>query len=514
MNFFKNHSLLFVVFITGAAVLIVEVTAIRILSPYFGNTIFTASSVISVILAALSFGYYFGGRLADKRPSPKWFYGIIFLSGLSIFFLQLLIFLFLPTLGYKFSVVSGPLISAVILFFIPGFLLGILSPFAIKLQKLSQPEAGMGRVIGDVFFWSTFGSIFGSLSAGFILIPHFGVNQIITVTGAALTGLSFFALILLKVNKKILTRLFIISAVLLSFVIWLLLFPSSGKVVYNRDGVYERILIYDDLEKDRPARHLIQDRSSSGGMFLDSDKHLHDFTKYYVLYRLLNPSPKEILAIGGGSYTIPKSFLKDVTQANVYAVEIEPSLFDLGKTYFKVPDDKRLKNYIADGRRYLYDSDKKYDVIFSDVYYSFYSVPVHFTTKEFFQIAENKLNREGVFMANLIGSLLEKPPSFIFSEINTFRSVFPNSYFFAVDSPKSREAQNFIFVGYKSDKKINFDDPKLKADSNETIKNLSEKLIDLDDFDLSLHVVLTDNYAPVEYMISRVLRVLNDASRQ
>lgn len=511
MNFFKNHILLFVVFITGAAVLIVEVTAIRILSPYFGNTIFTASSVISVILAALSFGYYFGGRLADRHPSPKWFYGIIFLSGLSIFLLQLIVFLFLPTLGYNFSVVSGPLVSATILFFIPSFLLGTLSPFAIKLQQLGMPKAGMGRVIGDVFFWSTFGSIFGSLSAGFILIPHFGVNQIITVTGATLTGLALIALALLRINKKILTKLFIISGVLISLVAWFLLSPSSNKIVYNHDGVYERILIYNDVQQGKLARYLMQDRTGSGGMFLESDEHVFDFSKYYVLYRILNPDPKEIMVIGGGSYTIPKSFLKDAPKANVSVIEIEPSLFSLGKSYFNVPDDQRLKNYIADGRRYLHDSDKKYDVIFSDVYYSLYSVPVHFTTREFFAIAETKLNNGGVFIANLIGSLSEKPPSFILSEINTFQSVFRNSYFFAVDSPKSKKPQNFIFVGYKSDKKINFGDLKLKADSNETLRNLSEKLIDLSGFDLSRYIILTDNYAPVEYMISKVL---SDASRQ
>ena len=64
--FWKRNFLLFVVFATGAAVLVVEVVATRVLAPYFGNTIFSISSIISTILAALSFGYYFGGKLADK----------------------------------------------------------------------------------------------------------------------------------------------------------------------------------------------------------------------------------------------------------------------------------------------------------------------------------------------------------------------------------------------------------------------------------------------------------------
>ena len=66
-----------VVFLTGASVLIVEVVATRVLSPYFGNTIYTFSSVIGVILAALSLGYYFGGKLADKHPKIELFFFII-----------------------------------------------------------------------------------------------------------------------------------------------------------------------------------------------------------------------------------------------------------------------------------------------------------------------------------------------------------------------------------------------------------------------------------------------------
>src|SRR3989338_4568525 len=80
----RNKLLLASVFTTGGAILVIEILAMRILSPYFGNTIFTTSSVIGTVLAALSLGYYFGGRLADKYPLHAVFYSIIFLSGLAI----------------------------------------------------------------------------------------------------------------------------------------------------------------------------------------------------------------------------------------------------------------------------------------------------------------------------------------------------------------------------------------------------------------------------------------------
>ena len=87
MDFLRKAVLPFVVFVTGACVLILEITATRVLSPYYGNTIYTVSSVIGIILAALSVGYYAGGKLADRRSTEAWFYGIILAGGLSVFLL-------------------------------------------------------------------------------------------------------------------------------------------------------------------------------------------------------------------------------------------------------------------------------------------------------------------------------------------------------------------------------------------------------------------------------------------
>jgi len=148
----KKYVLPVVVFFTGACVLIIELVATRILSPYYGNTIFTVTSVITIVLAALSVGYYYGGKLADKHPSEKLFYSIILFSGLGVLFLHLLNLYVLPLLGYELSIITGPIISSVVLFFFPSFLLGMLSPFAIKLQLDRFPKQGTGSLTGKCFF--------------------------------------------------------------------------------------------------------------------------------------------------------------------------------------------------------------------------------------------------------------------------------------------------------------------------------------------------------------------------
>src|SRR5262252_4767910 len=95
-----RYGLLLSVTLSGMAVLIIEITAIRMLAPFFGNSIFTVSSVIGIILAALGLGYYLGGSLADRKPSAAWFFSLIVVAGFSILLLQFLNAVLLPAIAY------------------------------------------------------------------------------------------------------------------------------------------------------------------------------------------------------------------------------------------------------------------------------------------------------------------------------------------------------------------------------------------------------------------------------
>lgn len=499
--------LLFVVFITGACILILEITATRVLSPYFGNTIYTVSSVITTILLALSVGYYIGGKLADKHPSFSFFYGIIFLSGITTYMLFLSNIFILPLIAYLFPFILGPLISSILLFLLPNFLLAMLSPFVITLEKKRLAQNGIGEISGNVFFWSTLGSIFGSLSSGFFLIPFFGLDAIIGGVGIVLIFLGLVGFLTTKKKgKATLITVAIISLTLVTGTVWLLSQDIKKNVLYQKDGVYEKITIYDAQYQGKAARFFQQDRSNSGGMFLKSDALVDDYTKYFEIYKLFKPQIKNVFVIGGAAYTIPKAFLGKNKTVHVDVAEIEPSAFSLAKKYFNVPTTPRLTNYVIDGRRYLHDTNTHYDVIFSDVYYSLFSIPSHFTTKEFFQLSRKKLQSNGIFIGNLIGTLSPGPPSLLLSEMRTFHSVYPNSYFFAVDSPGTAKAQNIIFVGYNSNKKIDIKNISKEFPNDTFLQAIPGKLIDLNRFDLSLYPELTDNYAPVEYLTSKTLQ--------
>ena len=503
MNYFsfRKITIPFCVFITGACVLIIEITATRVLSPYFGNTIFSISSVISVVLAALSLGYYVGGRMADKYPREELFYGIIALSGFCVVALHWLGMIFLSTFGYGLSMIEGPIIASILLFFLQSFLLGMLSPFAIKLQAMRLEQAGIGSVSGEIFFWSTLGSILGSLGAGFFLIPHLGINNITFGVGFLLMAMGLVSLVKIKTW----TILFL-AAVFLIFVSYFKEPFDTPGALYSRDALYQKITIYDGQHMGRPARFLMQDRNSSAAALINSDALAYEYTKYYALYQIFNPDIKEAFMIGGGAYSVPKALLSDLPGATIDVAEIEPSLFTLSQQYFNVPDEARLRNFVEDGRRFLADSQKKYDLIFSDAYSSIYSTPSHLTTLEFFTLAKNKLSGRGLFIANVIGSLSDKKStSLALSEIKTFKTVFPNSYFFAVVSPQSTDLQNIIFIGYNGANLIDVDSPEIRGNKNPIISGLAQKEIDVSKLDFSLYPVLTDDYSPVEYLTFKAL---------
>jgi len=506
-KFLKQNLLLISVFITGACVLTIEIVAVRVLSPHYGNTIFTVSSVISVILAALSIGYYAGGKFADKHPSLRWFFGIILVSGLVVLAIHFLGLFILPILSVALSLASGPLVSSLLLFLVPAILLGTLSPYAIKLQSVQVPEQGVGSVSGKIFFWSTLGSIIGSLLAGFVLIPNFGIDSIFIATGVALFLLGFIPLVAFGFDKKRLTKS-VLAVLILVGITTFAVQQIKGDALYSKDGIYEKITIYDSTQGSRPIRVFQQDRSASGAMFLDSKDPtdlVYEYTKYYSLYKIFKPDIQNALVIGGGAYSIPKALIAELPNATIDVSEIEPSLFDLAKQHFNVEDNPNLNNYTEDGRRLLRDSDKKYDLIFSDVYYSLFSIPAHFTTQEFFTIVKEKLSDDGVFIANLIGDLSRQKPSLIFAEIKTFQSVFPNSYFFAIETPEKTDSQNIIFVGYNSEKKIDLSAASILQNSNPVINSLRNKVININRYNLDSYPILTDNYSPVEYLTAEVL---------
>ncbi|HEX5091920.1 MAG TPA: fused MFS/spermidine synthase [Burkholderiales bacterium] len=502
--------------LTGMAVLIVEITATRMLAPYFGNSIFTISSVIGIVLAALGLGYYAGGALADRRPSETWFFALIAASGFAVLLLQLLNARLLPAVAYRLSLIDGPLIVSLLMFFLPALLLAMLSPFAITLLHARASKGGVGNASGLVFFWSTLGSIAGSLSTGFLLIPHWGISHIVIGVGAGLILLGCTGLLLARGLPRIVPA----GVALLGLSVAAALRPGGLpdlSVVYAADGLYDRIVIRDMQHQGRPVRILWQDQNMNSGMFLDDGSLAFDYTKYFDLYRLFAPALQSALVIGGGAYSIPGALLQGAPQAVVDVAEIDPTLHALAVQYFELPEDARLRNHVVDGRRFLHDSPLRYDLIFTDAYRSFISMPPQFTTREFFELALGRLAPNGVLISNYYGSLGPDARPIVYSVLRTMRAVFPQVYVIATTDPGSEGLQNFIFIGHNAvprDARVDLRRAASLDFAFPMLREVAGREWTPDVALLGAYPILTDNYAPVEYYAASAIRRYDAIARK
>jgi hypothetical protein len=177
--------ILIVVFLCGAMVMSFEILGSRVLAPNFGNSIFVWGSLISVFLAGLSAGYYWGGKIADIHPSMKKLALIIFVPG--ILFITFPLYstgisdwIFMQDMGIRWS----PLLASLFLFFIPSVFLGAVSPYTAKLMISSLHTSG--STIGTLYALSTLGSIVGTLITSFYLITVAGVKFLVMAEGIVL----------------------------------------------------------------------------------------------------------------------------------------------------------------------------------------------------------------------------------------------------------------------------------------------------------------------------------------
>ncbi len=489
----SNVILELIVFLCGAVVMVFELTGSRILAPYLGNSIYVWSSLIGVILGSLSLGYWYGGRLADKKADYKTFSTIIFISAL---FLLLMNLLKDPFLNFvvkvsdknSFNLRWTSLIVVFLLFSVPSILLGMVSPYAVKL-KLKDLKT-TGRAVGNLYAISTLGSIFGTFLAGFVFIPLLGSTKIL-----------YLMVIVLIVSSALahIKRFMYAKLILLLFAIFILN-KKIEKPYLDVDTAYHRVWIERGIDK-RYNKELLIMRTGyldSSMMYLDSDKLAADYTKYFKLIKHFNPDFKKSLMIGGAAYSFPKYYIKNYPDANLDVVEIDPGLTKLAKKYFRLKPNERLNIIHEDGRIYLNENKKKYDAIMVDVFKSYYSVPFHLTTYQTLKKIYNSLNDNGVLITNIISCLQGEKGKFLQAEYKTYKKVFPQVYLFPVNYPdKPKEVQNIIIVALKSNKKPSFTSD--NTEINEYLKHLWKGKIS------SKIPILTDDYAPVDYYNSKII---------
>lgn len=483
-----------VVFICGAIVMIFELIGSRLLAPYFGTSIIIWSSLIGIILASLSLGYWLGGIIADQRAKVTYLSTILLCAGLCVLATEVLNKTILSILAISVgNLQTNAILASIILFSPTSVLLGMVSPYALKLKILTLKDSG--KTAGTLYAISTIGSIFGTFLAGFFLIPHFGNSIILFILSVVLIGCA----VLLGLQQYLLSKI----TLLLIFEILTFLavhkFNTDKNLIEALETQYNSI--YVKIEKDPDTKRLVRvlylNNMRQSASFLDSDDLVYDYTKYYRLMTHFKPNFTNALMLGGGAYSYPNNYLKQFPQASIDVVEIDPMVTQIAKKHFNLRNNPRLHIFHDDGRTYLNRNTKKYDVFLGDAFATAYSAPYSLTTLEATKKVYESLKDDGIAIINIISTMDGDASFFLKAEYNTYKEIFPQVYIFPVMNPENKYLiQNIMLVALKSQDKPIFE----SADSE-----LSRYLKNLSNISNETSIpVLTDDYAPTDFYASKM----------
>lgn len=482
----------FIVFISGAVVMILELTGSRILAPYLGNSLPVWTGLIGIILGSLSIGYLLGGKLADQKPNPTMLGIILFLSGCTLCIIPLLSKVLLPLLfATDLDIRMQVSLAAIILFTLPSICLGMVSPYAIRLRL--QNLATSGSTAGKLYALSTVGSIFGTFFAGFFLIAFLGSQTILYMLSGVMILLS-----LLLFGRMWWKSLFIFLFVVgVFYKIDSIYVNDSHTPLLDTDTAYNRVLIFESQEfnSSKIRRELLLGNVRNSAMYTNNEELVYLYTRYYRLVDHFVPEVKSALMIGGGAYSYPKDFIRTHHQATLDVVEIDPGLTEIAKEYFSFKPTVRTRVFHEDGRIFLNRQQKKYDAIINDAF-SDYTHPFQLTTKEAVMRMSDLLNPQGVVITNTIASILGDSGKLLRAEYYTYKSVFPYVEVFPIQFPQNGiSIQNIMIVASKN--------PLLFASEKPELRNyLATRWVGEIPHDVPL---LTDNYAPIEYYALEIL---------
>ncbi|PCR91421.1 spermidine synthase [Natrinema ejinorense] len=479
------------VFVSGVTSMGLEILAGRIIAPQFGSSIYTWGSIITVFLAALSLGYWQGGKRAKTASNRRMSWIMLGTAGYVAIVIYASDQLLLSASAMPLPARYASLPAVLILFGPPTYLLGFISPYA---AELSQKE-GIGEASGHVYALGTIGSIVGAGATTYFLIPTLGIDMIGLLFGFILVGTAFALTLPTLMPQPAAASVAIVLLLVVAAGIGPVAFDHRGDVVYQTQTAYQELEVIDDGDE----RTLYLDGARHSAMDLEEpDRHVFEYTRYFHIPMLMVDDPAEVenvLFIGGGGYTGPKDYERKY-DVNVDVAELDPEVTRAAKDHFRLEESENLTVHTEDGRQFLRDTDRTYDVIVLDAYQKD-QVPIHLTQLEFMELAEQRLTDDGVFLANVISAPSGAGSDFYRAQYKTIDEAFPSTYSYRTSNWNS--VQNIEVVATKAD--TDFTEAEL-AERNEN-RDLG---IDLSgEIDTTLSEpntddvpVLTEDHAPVE----------------
>ena len=381
-----------VTFMAGAGALATEICASRLLAPYFGSSTIVWANVIGLILIYLAVGYWVGGRIADRWPTPRHLGGILVAAAVCIAALP---FAAHPVLdlavrgfdGLSAGAVVGSFFAALALFSVPVTLLGTVSPYVLRLSLHDLSRAG--TVAGRLSSLATLGAIAGTFIPALLSIPAIGTQR--TLLASATLVAAAAALLLRR------------AAVVAVAIGGLIAVPpgavrATAGVIFERESPYQYVSV---VQEPDGSRQLILDDGFTTHSVWRANTVLTggEWDMFLVLPPLLDTPAPRVLVIGNAAGTQARAFGALYPRAVIDGVEIDPVVTEAGERYMGLHDNPNLHVITDDGRPYLMRTSTHYDLVIVDAYRQPY-VPFYLATQEFFSLVRDHLNPGGIVALN------------------------------------------------------------------------------------------------------------------
>jgi spermidine synthase len=380
------------VIVGSASVPAMAILGTRIIAPSYGSGLYLWSALISVTLAALGAGFAMGGRWAGRGLGLIRLCAVIGLAGVWIAAIPWLRLLVLAIAG-KAGVRAAVLIASTVLFFPPLALLGMISPYAVRLRASSLGMAG--RTAGDLYAVSTAAGVVAAITTGFFMIPHVGVYRLVFLIGLVLVATALLGLAMEHRRKAGLAAILLLvgGAVLMFRAVPAHTADPARGVIAVEQSAYGEIRVVDRED----TRNLIIDGSLHSSVDPGTWESLVPYVHVIDIVKEFYTQPGEMLLVGLGSGSVAKSFSLDGWRVD--AVEINPGVTRVACRYFGL-DSTDAEVYEMDARRFLLAHNWTYDVIVMDAFGSS-SIPFHLVTTEALGLIRSRLAPGGILVMNL-----------------------------------------------------------------------------------------------------------------
>ncbi|GGN46945.1 spermidine synthase [Actinoplanes campanulatus] len=476
----------------SGAVLVLEIVALRLVGPYVGVTLQVSSSVIGVSLAAIAYGAWVGGRLADRFDPRTLLAPALILGAIGTA-------LTLPLVRWGGELLRGGAAPAVLMLaalavFPPALVLSAIAPMVVKLQLSDLRRAG--SVVGRLSSIGTLGAITATLVTGFVFVAAMP-SSVIILSLAVLLAVSGVALGWwlrrdLPGNPRIRASL---AAVGLAGAGLGAVSPTPCDV----ETAYHCASVVQDPAREG-GRTLILNSARHSYVDLTDPTHLEfDYVQWIgAVTDVLEPpgAPIDALHLGGGGFTVPSYLRATRPGSEQLVLELDGGLVGLDERELGLTTGSDLRVRVGDARVGLAERpDAAYDLVVGDAF-GHLVVPWHLATREMADDIARVLRPGGVYAQNVI----DYPPNrFIRAEVATVAAAFPHVALIAPpDAIAGRRGDNFVILASHDPLPIDA----LRA----PLARLDAPPALLTGADLAGFVgdarVLTDDYAPVDQLLA------------